>query len=116
MWDKIQEKVQFWEAVKINRLKSKLRKLKLANIQLQCQTLSTSIVHSVFSMQKSCISSTVTRICRIAGVFPLLLGYNLLKILEQSRLAAPNCDVPFSNLTVERHIMKYILSEKTCIS
>ena len=30
MWDKIQEKVQFWEAVKINRLKSKLRKLKLA--------------------------------------------------------------------------------------
>ena len=28
--DKIQEKVQFWEAVKINRLKSKLRKLKLA--------------------------------------------------------------------------------------
>ena len=30
MWDKIQEKVQFWEAVKINRLKSKLRKSKLA--------------------------------------------------------------------------------------
>ena len=30
MWDKIQEKVQFWEAVKINRLKSKLRNLELA--------------------------------------------------------------------------------------